>query len=144
MLARKITRTSYFWLTMETNCCQFVQRYRVSNAWRSHTRSTIRVACIDLTLAVFSLGHRYFWEDFVKVSSGHEFILVAIDYFTKWVEATSYAKLNVATFTRSHIIYRYGVPHELISDRGVHFRDKVDTLLQRYGIQHHRSFAYRS
>ena len=54
-----------------------------------------------------------------KSSSGHEFILVAIDYFTKWVEATSYAKLNatkVAAFIRSHIICRYGVPHELISD----------------------------
>ena len=45
-----------------------------------------------------------------KYSSGHEFILVAIEYFTKWVEATSYEKLNavkVATFIRSHIIYRY-------------------------------------
>ena len=55
-----------------------------------------------------------------KSSSGHEFILVAIDYFTKWAEATSYAKLNeakVATFIRSHIICRYGVPHELISGR---------------------------
>ena len=62
------------------------------------------------------------------------------------MEATSYAKLNVvkvATFIRSHIICRYGVPHELISDRGVHFRGEVDTLLQRYGIQHHRSSAYR-
>ena len=26
MLARKIMRTGYFWLTMETDCCQFVQR----------------------------------------------------------------------------------------------------------------------
>ena len=62
------------------------------------------------------------------------------------MEATSYAKLNVAkvaTFIKSHIIYRYGVPHELISDRGVHFRGEVDTLLQRYGIQHLKSSAYR-
>ena len=64
----------------------------------------------------------------------------------KWVEATSYAKLNaakVATFIISHIICRYGVPHELISDRGVHFRGEVDTLLKRYGIQYHRSSVYR-
>ena len=40
---------------------------RVSNALRSHTRSTIRVACIELTLAVFSLRHRYYWEDFAEV-----------------------------------------------------------------------------
>ena len=59
-----------------------------------------------------------------KSSSGHEFILVAIDYFTKWVEATSYAKLNaakVATFIISHIICRYGVSHEFILDRGVRY-----------------------
>ncbi|RVW23717.1 hypothetical protein CK203_100799 [Vitis vinifera] len=80
------------------------------------------------------------------LTRGHEFILVAIDYFTKWVEAASYARLTssgVASFIRSHIICRYGVPHELISDRGVHFRAEVDTLVQRYGIRHHRSSAYR-
>ena len=52
-----------------------------------------------------------------KSFNGHEVILVNIDYFTKWVEATSYAKLSatkVATFIRSHIIYQYGVPHELM------------------------------
>ncbi|RVW63057.1 hypothetical protein CK203_063226 [Vitis vinifera] len=51
----------------------------------------------------------------LKSSNSHEFILVAIDYFTKWLEATSYARLTsagVASFIRSHIICRYGVPHE--------------------------------
>ena len=49
----------------------------------------------------------------------------------------------MAKFIRSHIIYRYGVPHELISDRRAHFRGEVDTLVQDYSIQHHRSSAYR-
>ena len=81
-----------------------------------------------------------------KSFNGHEYILVAIDYFTKWVEATSYAGLTaarVAKFIISHIIYRYEVPHQLISDRGVPFRGEVDTLVQEYGIPHHRSSAYR-
>ncbi|RVW81585.1 Retrovirus-related Pol polyprotein from transposon 17.6 [Vitis vinifera] len=81
-----------------------------------------------------------------KSSSGHEFILVVIDYFTKWVEAASYVRLTsfgVVGFIISHIIYRYGVPHELISNRGVHFKADVDTLLQRYGIQHHKLSAYK-
>ena len=62
------------------------------------------------------------------------------------MEAASYARLTaakVAKFIRSHIICRYGVPQELISDRGVHFKGKVDTLIQEYGIQHHISSAYR-
>ncbi|RVW37749.1 hypothetical protein CK203_100849 [Vitis vinifera] len=68
-----------------------------------------------------------------KSSSGHEYILVAVDYFTKWVEAASYARLTaarVAKFIRLHIIYRYGVLHELISNRGVHFKGEVDTFIQ--------------
>ena len=72
--------------------------------------------------------------------------LVTLDYFTKWVEAASYVRLTssgVASFIRSHIIYRYGVPHELIFDKGVHCKADFDALLQRYGIQHHRSFVYR-
>ena len=62
------------------------------------------------------------------------------------MEATSYTRLTVAKvakFIRSHIIYRYGVPHKLISNRGVPFRGEVDTLVQEYGIQHHRSSEYR-
>ena len=80
-----------------------------------------------------------------KSSNGHEYILIAIDYFTKWVEATSYARLTiarVAKFIRLHIICRYGVPHKLIYDKGVHFRGEVDTLIQEYGLQHHRLSAY--
>ena len=82
----------------------------------------------------------------LKSSNGHEYILVAINYFTKWVEAASYARLTVvrmAKFIISHIICRYGVPHELIFYRGVHFRGEVDTLIQEYGIQHHRSSTYK-
>ena len=62
------------------------------------------------------------------------------------MEAASYASLTaakVAKFIRSYIICRYAIPHELISDRGVHFRGEVDTLVQEYDIWHHRSSAYR-
>ncbi|KAJ9691124.1 hypothetical protein PVL29_013344 [Vitis rotundifolia] len=147
MLARKIMRTGYFWLTMETDCCQFVQRCPECQIHGD----LIHVPPSELN-ALTSLWPFSVWGiDIIgkispKSSSGHEFILVAIDYFTKWVEAASYARLTssgVASFIRSHIICRYGVPHELISDRGVHFRAEVDTLVQRYGIRHHRSSAYR-
>ncbi|RVW59103.1 hypothetical protein CK203_104560 [Vitis vinifera] len=43
-----------------------------------------------------------------KSSNGHEYILVAIDYFTKWLEAASYARLivaKVAKFIRPHMIF---------------------------------------
>ena len=133
MLARKIMRTVYFWLTMEVDCCQFVQRcpecqmhgdlihmppselHALTSPWPFSVRG------IDVIGKISPMS-----------SSGHEYILVTIDYFTKWVEAASYARLRVARvakFIKSHIICRYGVPHKLIFDRGVHFRGEVDTLI---------------
>ena len=37
-----------------------------------------------------------------KASNGHEFILIAINYFTKWVEAASYARLTSAKVDSFH------------------------------------------
>ena len=59
-----------------------------------------------------------------KVSNRHEYILVAIDYFTKWVEAASYSVLkakHVARFLEKNIICRFGVPQEIIFYNGSHF-----------------------
>ena len=133
MLAHKIMRTGYFWLTMETDFCQFVQRCtecQMHGDLLHVPPSKLHALTSPWPFSVWGID--IIGKISPKSSSGHEFILVAIDYFTKWVEATSYANLNaakVATFIRSHIICRYGVPHELISDRGVHFRSEVDTLL---------------
>ena len=149
MLAPNIMRIGYFWLTMKTNCCQVVQRCLECQMHRD----LIHVPPFKLLHALTSPWPCSMWGVDVikkvspKSSSGHEHILVAIDYFTKWVVAASYASLTVAKvakFIRSYIICRYRIPHELISDRGVHFRGEGDTLVWEYGIQHHQSFAYRS
>lgn len=54
-----------------------------------------------------------------KASNGHRFILVAIDYFTKWVEAItlkSVTKKAVADFVHSNLICRFGIPTTIIID----------------------------
>ena len=78
-------------------------------------------------------------------SNGHEFILVAIEYFTKWVEAASYKVLNlkkVAQFIQTTIICGYGVSHEIISNNGLHFKEETVKLIQQFNIQHHKSSPY--
>ena len=48
-----------------------------------------------------------------KASNGHEYILVAIDYFTKWVKTAPYSMLkakHVTRFLENNIICRFGVP----------------------------------
>ena len=79
-------------------------------------------------------------------SNGHEFILVAIDYFTKWIEAASHKVLNskkVAQFIQTNTIYRYGVLNEIISNNRQHFKGETEKLLRQFNIQHHKSSPYR-
>lgn len=62
------------------------------------------------------------------------------------METASYTRLTltkVTSFIISHIICHYEVPHKLIFDKGIHFRAEVNALLQRYGIRHYSSFAYK-
>ena len=58
------------------------------------------------------------------VSFGFTYILLAVDYVSKWVEAkatrTNDARV-VVDFVRSHIFYRFGVPRAIVSDQGTHF-----------------------
>nr|XP_028946820.1 uncharacterized protein K02A2.6-like [Malus domestica] len=63
----------------------------------------------------------------ITPSSGaakHEWILVATDYFTKWVEAKSYTKLTfkeVCSFIEENIVTRFDVPETIITDNGTIF-----------------------
>ena len=147
MITGKIMRTDKLCLTMETDCCQSVQRCPEcqKNGELIH-KPPFELHALTSPWPFLIWGIDIIRKISPKTSNGYEYILVSIDYFIKWVEAASYVRMTsakVAKFIRSHIICQYGVPHELISDRGVHFRGEVDTLIQEYGIQHYRLFAYR-
>jgi len=52
------------------------------------------------------------------------FILVATDYFTKWVEAIPLKKVtsaNMIDFVKEHIVYRFGIPQTITTDQGTMF-----------------------
>ncbi|RVW62179.1 Gag-Pol polyprotein [Vitis vinifera] len=53
-----------------------------------------------------------------------KFLLVATDYFNKWVEAEAYASIkdkDVTKFMWKNIIYRFGIPQTIIADNGPQF-----------------------
>ena len=82
-----------------------------------------------------------------KASNGHEYILVAIDYFTKCVEAVSYKSATqavVARFLKHNIICHYSMPGELITDNGMNLNGKmIQQLCQQFKIEHRNSIPYR-
>ena len=60
---------------------------------------------------------------FKTAPSGFTHLLVAVDKFTKWVEAKPIKKCDGKTATKflRELIYRYGYPHSIITDNGTNF-----------------------
>ncbi|CAN6723549.1 unnamed protein product [Malus baccata var. baccata] len=79
-------------------------------------------------------------------SFGFTYILLAVDYVSKWVEAkatrTNDSKV-VADFVKTNIFARFGMPRVLISDRGSHFCNRtIEALLKKYKVTHKVSTPY--
>ena len=79
-------------------------------------------------------------------SYSNSYILVAVDYVSRWVEAIATATNDnkvVISFLRRNIFSRFGVPRALISDGGTHFCNKqLETFLLRYGVKHKVAAPY--
>ena len=79
-------------------------------------------------------------------SLGNKYILVAVDYVSKWVEAVALPTNDargVLRFLKKNIFTRYGTPRAIISDGGSHFCNKqFDQLLGKYGVRHKVATPY--
>jgi len=79
-------------------------------------------------------------------SFGNLYILLVVDYVSKWIEAkatrTNDVKI-VLDFVRTHIFDRFGIPKAIISDRGTHFCNRsMKALLHKYHLTHRTSTTY--
>nr|GFB03403.1 hypothetical protein [Tanacetum cinerariifolium] len=95
----------------------------------------------------------YFWNDpfLFKICAdqvikrGNKYILVAVDYLSKWVEAkalhTNDARV-VCKFLKN-LFARFGNPRAIISDRGTYFcNDQFAKVMQKFGVTHRLATPY--
>ena len=77
---------------------------------------------------------------FRLTTNGNRYLLVAIDYLSKWVIAkpvASTAATLIRTFLETEVIAQHGYPHRIITDRGTGFTAKLlHNQLQQWGISH--------
>eukprot|EP00253_Pinus_taeda_P025636 PITA_25636 len=79
-------------------------------------------------------------------TEGHGYIIVAADYFTKWVEAmptlNNSCEIAVLLFF-NHVVSRFDVPQAIVTDHGSHFRNHMMVeLAARLGLSHDSSTPY--
>ncbi|XP_055806887.1 uncharacterized protein LOC129875622 [Solanum dulcamara] len=80
-------------------------------------------------------------------SNGHMFILVAIDYFTKWVEAFLYKSVTkkvLSDFIHNNRIYRLGIPDSIITTNKANLNcGLMHEICEKFKIIHYNSTPYR-
>ncbi|XP_061351444.1 uncharacterized protein LOC133296465, partial [Gastrolobium bilobum] len=137
--AQKLLQSGYYWLTIFKDAREFVEKcdkcQRTGNISR---KDEMPLNCI-LEVELFDVWGIDFMGPFPK-SYSNQYILVDVDYVSKWVEAvalpTNDAKV-VVSFLRKNIFTRFGVPHAIISNGGTHFCNKqFENLLTKYGVTH--------
>ncbi|GAA0169867.1 hypothetical protein LIER_24250 [Lithospermum erythrorhizon] len=81
-----------------------------------------------------------------KAKGGSEFAIVAVDYFSKWVESAPLKKTkseDVIQFLWKNILTRFGIPKILVSDNGPQFEEQVlADFCEKFGIEHRFSPIY--
>ena len=79
-------------------------------------------------------------------SYGNTYILVVVDYVSKWIEAKATPTCEskeVAKFLRANIFNRYGVLRAIILDQGTHFCNRtIEALMRKYGVHHRLATPY--
>ena len=79
-------------------------------------------------------------------SAQHKWILIATDYFTKWIEAIPTRNSTdsvIISFLEGHILSRFGCPRKIITDNAIAFGSKIMVdFCHRYQIELGHSTAY--
>jgi len=139
-MAARILRAGYFWPTMEQDCTDFVKKCQPCQH-HGPCPHLHREPLHHITAPwPFSKWGMDIVGPFTPGKGQVKFLLVAVDYFSKWIEAEPLANITakqVQRFLWKNIICRYGVPHTIITDNGRQFIDKgLAEFYHDLNIQH--------
>ncbi|KAJ3684765.1 hypothetical protein LUZ61_013929 [Rhynchospora tenuis] len=137
-LARKIKRWSLKFTIIEDELCKKGYHHPwltcVGKAKVAEILSETHQGICGSHQGPRTLGKRimrqgYYWptlrKDAEDLAKGNlKFIVVAVEYFTKWIEVKALSLITsqkIADFLEHHIVYRFGIPHTIITNNGRQF-----------------------
>ncbi|VFQ64011.1 unnamed protein product [Cuscuta campestris] len=123
-MSRKVTLQGYFWPTIIRDCAEYVRKCKVCQEFqRVPGRPATNYTPISTAIPFARWG-----IDLVGIlprgTGNNTYLVVAIDYFTKWVEAAPVPTITAEQMTKfvsKQILCRFGVPQQIITDNGTQF-----------------------
>ena len=142
-LAHRALSQGYWWPYMQKDAQMYVRRCNKCQLFSP----LIHRPAKDLSPLTSPWPFAQWGMDIVGVlpraPGNKRFLLVATDYFTKWVEAEPLAQIretDVIRFIRGNILSRFGIPRAFVSDNGTQFvGSKVRNLLEQLKIEFYNS-----
>nr|GEW63861.1 reverse transcriptase domain-containing protein [Tanacetum cinerariifolium] len=144
LTAKKVFNAYLFWHTVYRDAhamiksCNTCQRQGKVSQRDEMPQNAIQVC------KIFDVWGINFMGPFLS-SRGNKYILVAVDYLSKWVEAKA-LPINDARVVVKFLISlfsRFENPRAIIGDRGTHFcNDQFAKVMTKYGVTHHLATAY--
>jgi hypothetical protein len=118
---------SFYWLTAQKDAEQLVKQCNGCQHFSKH-QNTLAAALKTIPLTwPFAVWGLDMVGPFKTAPGGLTHLLVAVDKFTKWIEAKPIKNLDGSSTIKffNEIITRYGVPHSIITDNGTNFAKGV-------------------
>ncbi|KAL5850223.1 hypothetical protein ACOSQ4_008236 [Xanthoceras sorbifolium] len=143
--ATKVLQSGFYWPSIFQDTRRFIDSCdRCQRTGNISHRNQMPLNPI-LKVELFDLWGVDFMGPF-PMSFNNQYILVAVDYVSKWVEAiatpTNDAKV-VLNFFKKNIFCRFGTQRAVISDGGSHFCNRqFEALLKRYGVTYRITTPY--
>nr|GEX22576.1 reverse transcriptase domain-containing protein [Tanacetum cinerariifolium] len=142
--AKKVFDAGFFWPTIYKDAHDLVKSCDICQCQGKISQRDEMPQNVIQVCEIFDVWDIDFMRPFPS-SRGNMYILVAIDYFSKWVEAkalpTNDARV-VVKFKKS-LFSRFETPRAIISDRGTYFcNDKFAKVMFKYGVTHRLATAY--
>ena len=142
-LVHKLIQAGYYWPTMQRDAQAYVKACDKCQRFDNLIRQLTEELTPMIAPWLFTQWGLDIMGPFLTAVRQLKFLVVGIDYFTKWVEVEALAIItekNVRSFVWKNIICRYGMPRVLVLDNGKQFdNDAFRGFCSQLGIKNHYS-----
>nr|GEU89679.1 DNA-directed DNA polymerase [Tanacetum cinerariifolium] len=142
--ARKVFDSGFCWPTIYCDAQNFVKNCDVCQRQGKIAQKDEMPQNSIQVCEIFNVWGIDFMGPFPYLR-GNKYILVAVDYLSKWVEAKALPTNDARVVCKflKNLFTRFGAPRAIISDRGTHFcNDQFTKVMHKYGVTHRLSTPY--